>query len=233
MSLYEHVGVIAPGLSLSRRDALVAAARSLGVETSVDAELRALRAKLDATPKSVPSRADARRRVAETAADIEAKRERVATLRGRMQAGDGSVGATYREAIRTLSEAETEHAAAREALDDARERARAALDDRDRRMHLEDRLGNAERTARRELAATIRPRVDDATADAPGSDADGFDDADAVSAALALVKVGRVRRPVVLACGRFPDRDAAERWFGAPAYRVSSLVERCSDTAEE
>ena len=223
MSLYGHVRLIAPGLSLSRRDALVAAARSLDVETSVDAELRTLRAELDAAPVSVPSRAAARRRVAETAATLEAKRERVATLRGRIQAGDGGeVDADYRDAIRTLSEAETEHAAAREALADARERARAALDARDRRLRLEDRLGNAERTARRELAAAIRPRVDEAVGSAPGSDTDDFGRADAVSAALALVRVGRVRRPVVLACDRFPDRDTAERWLEAPAYRILS-----------
>ena len=220
MSLYEHVGLIAPGISVSDRDALAAVGRSLGIRTSVDDELRTLRAELDSPPEAVPSRTTARRRVAETAAELEAKRERVATLRGRMQAGDGDLGAAYRDAIKTLSEAETEHAAAREALDDARERARGALDDRDRRLRLEDRLGNAERTARRELISAVRPRVDDAVADAPGCEADEFGDADAVSAALALVKVGRIRRPVILACGRFPTRDAAERWLGAPAYRI-------------
>lgn len=223
MSLYEHVRVLAPGLSLPRRDALVAAARSLGVETSVDAELRTLRTELDSVPASVPSRAAARRRVAETAATLETKREHVATLRGRMQADDeGNVGAAYRDAIRTLSEAETEHAAAREALADARERAQTALDARDRRLRLEDRLGNANRTARRELTSAIRPRVDGAVADAPGSEADDFAGADAVSAALAVVRVGRIRRPVVLACGRFPDRDTAERWLEAPVYRIPS-----------
>ncbi|CCQ36453.1 uncharacterized protein Nmlp_2283 [Natronomonas moolapensis 8.8.11] len=220
MSLYAHVRLIVPGMSVSRRDALAAVGRSLGIETSVDDELRTLRAELESTPAAVPSRATARRRVAETAAELEAKRERVAALRGRMQADDGDAGTAYRDAIRTLSEAETEYAAAREALDDARERARTALDDRDRRLRLEDRLGNAERTARRELLSAIRPRVDDAVADAPGSEADGVDDADAVSAALALAKVGRIRRPVVLACGRFPSRDAAERWLGTPAYRI-------------
>lgn len=221
MSLYEHVRVLAPGLSLSRRDVLVATARSLGVETSVDAELRTLRTELDAVPASVPSRTAARRRVAETATTLEVKREHVATLRGRMQADDGgNVDAAYRDAIRTLSEAETEHAAAREALADARDQAQSAFDARDRRLHLEDRLGNARRTARRELISAIRPRVDDAVADAPGSEVDDFARADAVSAAFAVVRVGRIQRPIVVACGRFPDRDTAERWLKTPVYRI-------------
>ena len=221
MSLYGYVWLIAPGVSVSRRDALVAAARSLDIDTSVDDELRALRSELDSDPDPVPSRTAARRRVAETAALLESMRERVATLRGRMQAdGEGDVSADYRDAIRTLSEAETDHAAAKEALDRARGRAREALDARERRLRLEDRLRNAERTARRELISAIRPCVDEAVSDAPGSTEDSFVEADAVSAALALAKVGRIRRPVVLACDRFPNRDTAERWLEAPAYRI-------------
>jgi len=221
VSLYEHVRVVTPGLSLSRQDALVAAARSVGTETSVDAELRTLRTDLGTLPETVPSCTEARRRVAETASELEAKRERVATLRGRMQAAaDDAVAAEYRTAIRTLSEAETEHAAAREGLAAVRERARTARDARDRRLRIEDRLGNAERTARRELRETVRPRVDAAVSELPGSTADGYDETDVVSAALALVRAGRIERPVVLACDRFPDRDTAERWLGAPAYRI-------------
>lgn len=221
MTLYEHVRVVAPGLTLCRRAALVAAARSLGIETSVDAELRALRSELGSAPDPVPARADARRRVADAEAELEAKRERVATLRGRVREADGDTAAReYRDAIRALSEAETEHAAAKERLAEARSRARSARDTRERRLRLEDRLGNAERTARRELLGTIRPKADAAARRVPGSDAPAFEDAAPVSAALALVRVGRVERPITLACNRFPDRDTAERWLEAPVFRI-------------
>ncbi len=222
MKLYDYVRVVAPAMSLRRRDAAVAAARSLGLETSVDAEMRELRNELASAPDPVPSRAERRRRVAETATVLEAKRERVATLRGRLQAADEqSVEAAYRTAIRALSEAETEHAAARERLADARQRARAARDGRDRRLRLEDRLSNAKRTARRELLGAIRPRLDATIPSVPESSANSFGDAGPISAALALVRVGRVERPVVLACGRFSDRDSAERWLNAPVYRIT------------
>jgi hypothetical protein len=221
VSLYGYVGVIAPGLSLSRRDALVAAARSIGVETSVDSAIEELRSELRSLSEPVPSRADARRRVAETESQLQARRERVATIRGRMQeADDGDLEAEYRAAIRALSEAETEHAAATEALAEARERARSARDSRDRMFRLEDRLGNLKRRARRELVAEVTPAVDAAVSDLPDRETDSFRGADPVSAALALVRVGRIERPIVLACRRFPDRDSAERWLRAPVYRI-------------
>ena len=123
MSLHRHVGLIAPGLSIPRQAALVAVARSLNITTSVDGSIRETEAELRSLSESVPSRAELRRRVAETAADLETKRERVATLRGQLRAtNDDSVEAEYRNAIRSLSEAETEHDAAMEALAAARDR---------------------------------------------------------------------------------------------------------------
>lgn len=221
MSLYRHVNVIAPGMSLSRRAALVSAGRSLNLATSVDRGIRRTRDELDSLCEPTIPRADARRRVAETAADLESERERVATLRGRLQeANEGTIEDDYRAAIRTLSEAETEHAAAMEALEDARERARAARDVRDRRLRLEDRLGNLERTARSELIAAVKPAVEVALSNLPRRDVDSFETADSVSAALALVRVGRVEVPITLACRRFSDRNEAERWLGAPVYRL-------------
>jgi chromosome segregation ATPase len=220
VSLHEHVAVIAPGISLRRRAALVATARSLDVETSVDAEISAVRSRLRDAPEPVPPRREARRRVAETRSELEAQRERVATARGRMQAEDDDEDDTeYRAAIQALSEAETEHVAAREALAAAREQARAARDDRDERLRLEDRRDNLRRQARRELVASIRPAADAAVSALPAREVDGFEDAGGVSAALALARVARLERPVVLACRRFPDRDAAERWLRAPVHR--------------
>jgi hypothetical protein len=221
MSLYRHVRVIAPGMTLDRRAALAAAARSLDITTSVDEPICEIEAELRSLSEPVPPRADLRRRVAETAADLEAKRERVATLRGRLrETDDGSVEADYRAAIRALSEAETEHAAAEEALEAARDRARAARDARDRRLRLEDRLENLEREAREELIAAISPAVGAALSRLPNRDPASFDAADPVSAALSLVRVGRIETPITLACRRFSDRDSAERWLEAPVYRL-------------
>lgn len=221
MSLYDHVRLIAPGMSLDRRGALIATARSIDMETSVDPLIEELRSKLRTLSEPVPSRSDARRRVAETESVLQARRERVATLRGRMQeTTDSSFDVEYRTAIRELSEAETEHMAAREALADAREQARNARDVRDRKLQLEDRLDNLRRTARRELVSAVEPRVNSVISELPDCDVGSLSDAEPVSAALALVRVGRIKRPIVLATRRFPDRDSAERWLRAPVYRI-------------
>lgn len=221
MSLHDHVALIAPGLSLRRREALIAVARSLGLETSVDAAINELRAELESLPEPVPSRADARLRVAETASELESKRERVATLRGRVRETDvEELKDEYRDSIRALSEAETEHIAAQEALKKSRDRARAARDSRDRRLRLEDKLGNVERTARTELVAAVEPAVEKAILEISADEVETVDDATPISTALAIARVGRIETPIVLACRRFPNRDAAERWLGVPVYRI-------------
>lgn len=221
MTLQDHVSVVAPGIELDRQRALVAAARSRGVTSSVDAELREARRRLAEFEESVPSLAAARRRVAESETDIERRRERVATLRGRVQESDSeTTRAEYRDAVRALAEAETERTAAREALATARERAREQRDERDRRLRLEDRVGNLERRARSEIRDSFEPVVDGIVPEVPGADAFRFETASPVTAALALVRGGVVRVPVVLACRRFPDRPAAESWLQTPVIRL-------------
>jgi chromosome segregation ATPase len=217
--LYDHLAVVDPGLALDRRAALAAAARSRGVETSVDEPLSEARGRLAALEEPVPSRAEARRAVAAAESELDARRERVATLRGRLEAGEDAEAA-YREAVRTLSEVETDYHAAVERLTAARERARSARDSRERRLRLQDRVGNLERTARQELVSAIRPTADDAVADAPDAEAASYAEAAPVTAALALVRVGVVRPPVVLACRRFPDASTAEAWLGSPVIRL-------------
>jgi hypothetical protein len=217
--LYEYVRVIAPGMALDRREALAAAARSRGVETSVDEDIESIRRRLSDHEASVPTLSDARRRVAETEAALEERRERVATLRGRVQASDDdAVTDEYRTAIRELSEAETEHLAATEALEDARSRARSARDERDRRLRLQDRLENRRREAQVELVESVRPAADEAVVSAPGGDGRTFADADSVTAALAVARVGTVHAPVALACRRFSDAAEATAWLEAPVY---------------
>jgi len=219
--LYDHLAVVHPGLALDRRAALAAAARSRGVETSVDEPLREARGRLGALDEPVPSPAAARRAVAEAESKLDAQRERVATLRGRLEAGeDAETESAYREAVRALSEVETDYHAAIERLTAARERARSARDTRERRLRLQDRVGNLERTARQERVSAMRPTADDTVADAPDAEAASYAEAAPVTAALALVRVGVVRPPVVLACRRFPDAPTAEAWLRSPVIRL-------------
>ena len=225
MSLYDHVAVIAPGVTLDRRAALAAAARSNGHKASAADDIGRVREQLQSLSASVPTRAAARRRVAETADRLEAERERVATLRGRLEAGD-DVADAYRQAIADLSEAETDHAAAKERLDAARERAREARDVRQRRLRLEDELGNLERAARAELAEAVRPAVDEAVAALPGCGATTFDGAGPVPAALALARAGCLERPLTLACRHFPTSGDAEAWLGVPVVSLRPMVYR-------
>lgn len=221
MSLSDHVTVVAPGIAIDRRRALAAVARSRGERTSVDGELSETRERLEGLGEPVPSLAEARRRVASAEAALESKRERVATLRGRMRASESEAAeAAFRDAIRDLSEAELEYEAAREALSERRRRARDARDARERRLRLQDRLGNLERTARAELVEAVRPTVDDLVPAVPGGDATSLAEADPVTAALALVRAGRVRTPVVLACRRFADAARAVAWLEAPVIRL-------------
>jgi hypothetical protein len=221
VTLQEHVSVVTPGLAFDRQRALVAAARSRGVTSSVDEKLREARQQLAAIGDPVPSLEAVRRRVAESERDIERKRERVATLRGRVQASDSeATRAEYRGAVRELAEAETERAAAREALATAREQARERRDERERRLRLEDRVGNLERRARSEIRDSFEPVVDGIVPTVPGAEAFRFEAASSVTAALALVRAGVVRVPVVLACRRFPDRPAAESWLQTPVIRL-------------
>lgn len=221
MRLYDHVAVVAPGLALDRRRALAAAARSRGETTTVDEDIREARDRLNELGEAVPSFEEIRRRVVAAESALASKRERVATLRGRKRESDAEeVDAAFREAIRDLSEVELEYEAAQEALAERRRRARRARDDRERRLQFEDRLGNLQRTARGELVETVRPAVDAVVPEVPESDAASFTDADAVTGALALLRVGRVRTPVVLACRRFPDTRRAETWLETPVIRM-------------
>ncbi|MFB6152093.1 MAG: hypothetical protein ABEJ40_09840 [Haloarculaceae archaeon] len=230
---YPHVGVIRRDATVQVRTALAAAGRSRGLSTPVDGDLSAARERLSDLPD--PDDVDAaaaRKRLAGTDDAVERLRERVAALRGRIQAGReaGRDVADLRdelaEATRKLSEHETERAAAREDLERAERRAREARDARERRRRLEDRIANLERTARAHLVDDLRAEYAAAVAAAPGTGPPGgarIDDpfdADAVTAALAVGRVAELRAPVVLAPDRFDGPRAAADWFGAPVVRV-------------
>ncbi|WP_459193584.1 DUF7856 family protein [Halosimplex sp. J119] len=228
--VHDHVGCLQPSMTLRVRTALAAAARSRGGEAPQDDELASVREQLsELTVPSSPDVQSPRERLAGTDAAVDRIRERVAALRGRVQAGReagrdvSDLEAELAEATRELSEYETERAAAREALERAERQARESRDARERRRRLEDRRANLERSARAHLVGRIREEYEAAVAEVPEAPTDGSDDpfeVDDVTAALAVGRVAALRAPVVLACDRFESVGAAAEWFDAPIVRV-------------
>jgi hypothetical protein len=243
----EYVGVVSAVVTVPDRTALAAAGRSRGLSTPQDEEIATVRQRLgeeagtgtDAGDRAagrphnrsggesgevLADPAAARRRLAGTESTVERLRERVATLRGRVQAAreagrnTAQVETELAEAARELSEAETERAAAREALDRAERRARRHRDDRERRRRRQDRLANLERDARSHLVGRLREEYAAAVDDLVGvEDPFAVDD---VTAALAVGRVADLRAPVVLAVDRFDSPARAADWLSAPLVRV-------------
>lgn len=224
--LHELLGHVSEAMEFDRQSAMVAAARSRGMKTSVDDELTRTRKLLsEREPKQTEVDLEAaRRRVAETARDIDSLRERVATHRGRLQAmrergeSEGAESA-YRDVIRKLSEAETEHVAALERLDRDRLLARQVRNDREQRLRLTDRLDNLERAARRELRTSIEPILERAVTEVPWN-APPLSDVDDTTAALAILRVSACTLPVVLSCRRFPSVKAAREYLRTPVIQL-------------
>lgn len=231
--VHEYVGVV-DGTPIRLRAALAAVARSRGETAPEDeaiAECERRLASLD--PPSVDVAA-ARERVAAVSDEETRLHERVAQVRGRVQTlrerGDDEALADAEtaldEAVAALTEARTERIAAEQALERARERAREARDVRERRLELEDRIGNLRRAAREYLARTVFDGFRSALRSIPGgenvdSDGPGEYDGDDAAAALAVVRVADLRAPVVLARGRFEDAAAAVETLDAPVVRVA------------
>lgn len=230
--VHDRVGVVREGAGPWLRGALAAAARSLGERAPQDDEVEALRARLDDRDRPDLGLADARRRLA-AAGDEEARlRERVATLRGRVdalaeagaEAAREAAAADLADALRALTETETERIAAEQRLEALEARAREARDRRDERMALEDRLANRERAAREHLAGAIYDRFRAAVRTLPGDgtagDRPGGYEGDPTLAALAVVRVASVDAPVVVATDRLGDaRETADR-LDAPVVRA-------------
>ena len=227
--VHERVGCLHPQMGLQTRTALAEAGRARGLSTRFDAAIRELRQALRELSAPTVEADDQRRAVAEASAETARLRERVATTRGRLAAhreldGDtDELEARLESAASDLSEAETSAVAAEQTLARTREKARAARAVLDRRMRLEDDLANRQRQARARLVDRLTDAFASAVAAAPGGPdsrpADPFA-VDAVTAGLAVARIADFDAPVVLACDRFPDADAASAWLGAPVVRL-------------
>lgn len=266
---FAHVGHLHPDLALSVRGALAAAARSRGHEPPEADALASARAELASQDVPTVDLEAVERRVAGAGDRERELRERVAALRGRVQAlreatveptrgtivegespvdgelstagADGSrrrgddgspapadpvaeAEADYREAIRELTEAETERIAAEQRLEGLRDRLRGARDARRRRFVLQDRVANLERAARESLAGAVYEEFAAAVAAMPGTgdpgEAPGEFEGDPVTAALAVARVAALDAPVVDATDRFPDAATAAKHLDAAVIRV-------------
>ena len=219
--VHEHVGFVTADAAPNRRAVAAAVARSRGLRAPQADELAAARAELAAVETATTDLRAARERVAETAGERERLRERVARLRGEVQArreaGLAAEETTerLRAAARELSEAATAEAAAAERLNRERTQVRDRYDARERRLALEDEIGNLERAARATLADAVRPRIEQAL-DTLGADSD---DPPAHLWTLAAARVAVVAAPVVVTAGPF-DASEAARWLDAPVVRL-------------
>lgn len=219
--LHDHVGHLHPGLSLARGPATACAARALGLETSHDEELERLRDAIAAVTVPDADVPDAVATVADAEDSVDELRDRVARLGGIVTASQdpdrrAETRSDLRAAAAALADAETTVAAAREALARERERQRAANDARERRLRLEDRLGNRQRTARRELADALTERLARARTAVPNWRGAG---ADAILG-LALARLAPLRAPVVVEDGPFRTAVQARGCLAAPVVLV-------------
>ncbi len=224
--VHEHVGCIKPGMGVRRATALARAARTRGLSTPHDKEIAAVReelAGLDVASERTP--AD-RRTAARARADRDQLREAVAAARGRLDAaraagvGTEAAAAALEDAIRRLSEAETDAAAAHERLERARTARRARRDRRERQFRLEDRLANLERDARAHLAGAVQDAYREATSTVPGRSHETPPEVGPVTAALAIARVAECEAPLVLACDRFDSPDEACDFLEAPVLKI-------------
>ena len=217
--VHRHVCRLAPGIAVDRHAALAAVGAVRGVDTPHCAELSSVKQSLRDLSVATVDDADlraARRRAAEAGSATERLRERVATLRGRVEArrddgtdhGDDGVAdaeASLSEATRELSEASTERVAAAQRLAALEERARRARDTREERLRLEDRAENLRRARRAARADAVEPEFHDARTRVvsaldgrPGGLDDGVTADDALRDALAIATIAPLHAPVVV-----------------------------------
>lgn len=221
-----------PPRSFDLHEALVAAARSNGVVPPAAPRLeRARRALVSATPvPDAPDPTPAKRRVADTARRTRQLDERVAALRGRLQAlrdvdaDTSAVEAKLAEATSALTEVETEQIGAEQRLAQVERAARTIRDRRERRLRLEDRVANLRRRARRQLVDAVSDEFRAALAALPadvdaGDDPTAFTD-DPTAAALAVASVADLDAPLVLSDGPFGSPAEAATRLDAPVIRL-------------
>lgn len=220
-NLHGHVGRITPGMTLHQHTALTAVARSRGWDAPQDEEYSRIRDRIEELSVSGVDTAATRKRLAETTEEIEQQRERVARLQGQVTALRERPEQQKREphqalerAIQELSELETQRAAAKQTLEQARKRQRKLHDRHDERLALEDRAANLSRAARRHLCDRIQDEFERTVESVPETDDDP------VTTALAIARLGEISAPIVLEQNRFDTVQTAADWLNAPVIAI-------------
>lgn len=229
--VYEYVGALIPQKTYPTQAALAAAARARGYRSRHADTLADLAAEIDrlAAAGTGETADAAKQTVAET--DAESLRERLDTLRGRIEeqrqtgTADHALVDEYRELATTLSERKLETRAAEQAYERTQTVNARRRDQLERRLRLQDRYHNLERRARRELAAQLETQFHRALASVPGSSPDptalDTELPTDVTAALAVARVAPINAPVVVACGRFETAVAARAALQTPVVLVT------------
>ena len=223
----EVLGRVPTGTTIQME--LAAAARSRGETASLASEISALHGSIEAFEIPTVDLERARRRVAETTGEEERLKERVAAIRGDVQARR-AVDADPTESLRdledaaaALSAAQTERIAAEQALERAREQAAEARDERERRLALCDRLANRRRDARSELANETYQAFREALSAVPGGaraspgEEPRAYDGPPLAASFAAVRLSAIDGPVTLGSEAMV---AFERWGRASPTEV-------------
>jgi hypothetical protein len=168
--------------------------------------------------------------VARAGDDEERLRERVATLRGQLQAHrdagreTSDVRQQLDETVTRLAEVETERIAAEQALVRAEREATSARTVRERRLRLQDRAANLRRASRQHLGDELYDEFCAAVASIPRavspSEHPSEFEGDSVTVRLAAVAVADLDAPVVLSCDRFDSAETAVTRLNTPVVRV-------------
>ncbi len=226
---HEHVGWITSEMAIRLRPALAAIARSLGMDAPQDGKIAHVEERMCSLDIDDVSLRAERRRVADASGSEIRLRERVAALRGRVQAlrevegSSDNAESELRSVTQELAETETKRIAAEQTLEAARGRQQYARDTREQRLRLRDRKANLERRARRHLVRQVHERFVTAIEAVPGQGrtmTPGTFEGDSVTAALALARVARIRAPVVLASDRFDTAEAAANCLHSPVLQI-------------
>lgn len=224
-----------PPRSFDLYDALAVTARSRGVVAPSTPALERARDALVAHDADVGTvdRSAAKRRVASAGARERRLDERVATLRGRLDAlrevdADSAavetVEAELSAAVGELTEVETERIAAEQRLQQVERVARSSRDRRQRRLRLADRVDNLRRRVRGELVAAVYPAFAATVEALPGDAAAGDRPADftgeRTTAALAVARLAPLDAPVVLSTERFGSPAEAATRLDVPVVQL-------------
>jgi hypothetical protein len=228
---HDHLGRV-PSSTVTRGHLLEAVGRSRRLQTPVDAEIARIESRLaeqssPADPDAPRDLRAARRRLAEAGDDESRLRERVATLRGRLNAhretGDEEAITTTRDELVSvtteLSEVVTERVAAEQRLDALERRARSVRDSRDLRLQHTDALANRRRDARAYFIEKLGDEFDVAVRELSEATFETAD-ADELVRQLAAVRLADFSAPVVLTCRAFTDVETAAHYLDSPVVRV-------------